>query len=151
MTPKRMEVYTSLLVADQPLSAYELIDRVKAIFGRQLTPISIYRMLDFLEQRHLVRKLKSAAKYIAINLDGQPFDQPSGKKALQFLICRACGEVKELGVDQAVLAELKACIETSGFQLSTMELELECLCTHCVNTESTEDIKSIGSDAADKP
>jgi Fur family zinc uptake transcriptional regulator len=127
LTPKRLEVYTALLQAGHPLSAYELIDEVKHHFERQLTPISIYRMLEFLEQKHLVRKLKSAGKYIAITPNGPSANQ----QVLQFLICRECGEVKELGIDQRILVELKTCIDLSGFRLSNLELELDCVCTNC--------------------
>lgn len=134
MTPKRLEVYTTLLSAGQALSAYELIDRVNLSFARQLTPISIYRMLEFLEQKHLVRKLKSAGKYVAIN----PTIQTTDQQVLQFLICRECGDVKELGIDQRILVELKACIASSGFQLKNWELELDCVCTNC-STHSDAD------------
>lgn len=134
MTPKRLEVYTTLLRAGQALSAYELIERVNLNFARQLTPISIYRMLAFLEQKQLVRKLKSAGKYVAIN----PTTQATGQQVLQFLICRGCGDVKELGVDQRILVELKASIDSSGFKLKNWELELDCVCTNC-STQSDAD------------
>lgn len=127
MTPKRLEVYTTLLKAGHPLSAYELIDAVKTDFARQLTPISIYRMLEFLEQKHLVRKLKSASKYVATNLAAEA----NSHQVSQFLICGECGEVKELGVDERLLGELKTFISSSGFQLKNLELELDCVCTDC--------------------
>jgi Fur family zinc uptake transcriptional regulator len=134
MTPKRLEVYTTLLRAGHALSAYELIEQVNRDFSRQLTPISIYRMLEFLEQKHLVRKLKSAGKYLAIN----PITPATHQQVLQFLICRECGDVKELGVDQRILVELKACIDSSGFQLKNLELELDCVCTGCSATHAQQ-------------
>lgn len=127
LTPKRLEVYTALLQAGHPLSAYELIDHVKRHFERQLTPISIYRMLEFLEQKHLVRKLKSTGKYIATTAHSPSANQ----QVLQFLICRECGEVKELGIDQRILVELKTCIDLSGFRLRNLEMEFDCVCTNC--------------------
>ncbi len=127
ITPKRLEVYAALLKAGHPISAYDLIDMLKQDFARALTPISIYRMLDFLEQKHLVRKLKSTGKYLAINRESALKNQAVS----QFLICRHCGDVRELSVDRRILGELKACIDSSGFQLHNMELEWDCVCTSC--------------------
>ncbi len=117
-----------LVQAGHPLSAYELIDEVKRNFERQLTPISIYRMLEFLEQKHLVRKLKSTGKYIAITPNGPANNQ----QVLQFLICRDCGQVRELAVDPQVLIQLTACVDQCGYQLKSRELELECICDQCI-------------------
>ncbi len=128
ITPKRLEVYTALLKAGQPMSAYDLIEAVNAEFARHLTPISIYRMLEFLEQKHLVRKLKSAGKYLAIT----PKLEANCEQVSQFLICGTCGDVKEFGVNQRLLVELKTFINSTGFQLNTMELELDCICMNCL-------------------
>jgi Fur family zinc uptake transcriptional regulator len=125
LTPKRQEVYSALVKAETSLSAYELIGVMKQNYQRQLTPVSIYRMLDFLEQQHLVRKLRSTGKYLAIKHDA------THPQLLQFLICRACGHVHELGVDPHVLKELKTCIDNCGYELKNRELELECLCDQC--------------------
>lgn len=127
LTPKRLAVYTTLLKARYSLSAYELITQVEANFQIQLTPISIYRMLEFLEDNHLVRKLKSAGKYLAIS----PNKQIDNEHVLQFLICRQCGDVKELEVEQRIMTELKSCIDMSGFHLNNLELELDCICVSC--------------------
>lgn len=129
ITPKRLLVYTTLLKAGHSLSAYELINQVKINFQTQLTPISIYRMLDFLEKKHLVRKLKSAGKFLAIT----PAKQIDNEHVLQFLICRLCGNVKELEVEERIMTELKSCIDTSGFQLNNLELELDCTCVNCAS------------------
>lgn len=127
LTPKRMEVYSALLSAGRPMSAYDLIDSVNCKFSRHITPISIYRMLDFLEQQHLVRKLKSAGKYIAV----QPASKTTEGPVSQYLICRECGDVKVLCVDQQVLGNLKNCVNSSGFHLRSLELELDCICGDC--------------------
>lgn len=129
LTPKRLEVYATLLKAGRSLSAYELIDAVNADFARQLTPISIYRMLDFLQQHHLVRKLKSAGKFLATT----PTPKADNQQVSQFLICGECGDVHKLDVDLRLLGELKTRVDSSGFQLKNMELELECICTNCAS------------------
>lgn len=128
MTLKRLEVYTALLKVGQPVSAYDLIDFVNRDFGRNITPISVYRMLDFLEQKHLVRKLRSTGKYLAL----VPTGEHDAEKIPQYLVCRECGDVKEHCVDEKILTELKSRIEASGFQLRNLELELDCLCAPCL-------------------
>lgn len=127
ITPKRLVVYATLLKAGHSLSAYELITQVHANYQILLTPISIYRMLDFLESKNLVRKLKSAGKFLAID----PTKNVADAHVLQFLICRQCGDVKELEVEQRIIDELKNRIDTSGFHLNNMQLELDCTCVDC--------------------
>lgn len=128
LTTKRMEVYASLLKAGHPLSAYELIDAVGRNFSRQLTPISIYRMLDFLQEQQLVRKLRSTGKYLAMST----VKATNTQVVSQFLICRECGQVRELAINPQVLMELKSCIDQCGYQLRNRELELDCVCDKCV-------------------
>ena len=141
LTPKRMEVYVTLQQADKPMSAYELIDAVNRQFARHLTPVSIYRMLDFLEQQHLVRKLKSASKYIAVEPAGASVEGAVS----QYLICGECGQVKVLGVEQQVLGNLKNCVSSSGFRLKSLELELDCICGDCSATGSGMRATAINS------
>ena len=47
------------------MSAYELVDYCKETYGVSPPPMSVYRILDFLQQERLVHKLNLANKYIA--------------------------------------------------------------------------------------
>ncbi|MCV6606194.1 MAG: transcriptional repressor, partial [Porticoccaceae bacterium] len=65
LTDKRKYVLFSLLHSNKAMSAYELVDYCKAVLGKTLPPMSVYRILDFLQEEHLVHKLNLANKYIA--------------------------------------------------------------------------------------
>jgi len=64
-TVKRKRVLMSLLKSEKALSAYELIDLYTVEFGESMPAMSIYRILDFLEQEQFVHKLNLANKYVA--------------------------------------------------------------------------------------
>ncbi|MDG1462466.1 MAG: transcriptional repressor, partial [Gammaproteobacteria bacterium] len=57
LTPKRKLVLSCLVQSERALSAYELIDICKAETDDRLPPMSMYRILDFLRNEHLVHKL----------------------------------------------------------------------------------------------
>ena len=94
LTTKRRQVLAGLLASDKALSAYDLADKCKEAFGVTLFPMSIYRILEFLETVGLVHRLKTTNKFIAcahIACD-HAHDTP------QFLICRECNRVEEVGI-----------------------------------------------------
>ena len=128
-TQKRKVVLSALLQSDGALTAYELIDACKAEFGGSLPPMSMYRILDFLEEEGLIHRLKLANRYVAcvhINCDH--------KHAIpQFLICGTCYRVVEKDVARTTLGSLTKNIESAGFSLVSNQIELECLCANCAN------------------
>lgn len=125
LTAKRRQVLLGLMRSSKALSAYELADYCKEHYGNVLPPMSIYRILGFLESQKLVHKLKLANKYIAcahIDCDhGTP----------QFLICVKCHKVKEASISPPIMEEIEDVVATSGFSLLTPQLELSCVCTSC--------------------
>lgn len=127
LTDKRKQVLSALLHSSKALSAYEIADICRTELGLSIAAMSVYRMLDFLEQEHLVHKLQLANKYVACahiscqHEHGIP----------QFLICQQCGEVKELGVDPSLVSALKQGIDAAGYRLTSPQLELNCVCQAC--------------------
>ncbi len=65
LTTKRKLILTALLQVEKAVSAYELVELLEAQFKESLAPMSIYRILAFLEKCHLVHKLNIANKYVA--------------------------------------------------------------------------------------
>lgn len=127
LTDKRKQVLSGLIQSDKALSAYELIDFCKETFGATIPAMSAYRILDFLENEHLVHKLKLANKYVAcahITCDhahGVP----------QFLICGDCDKVKEISINKTTITELEQNVEQAGFHLVSPQLEMNCICNDC--------------------
>ena len=128
LTKKRKYVLTGLLESDKALSAYELIAVCKEKYDEDIPAMSVYRILDFLQGEHLVHKLNTASKYASCaNIE----DDKVGCYS-QFLICRSCSKVKEVGLKPAMMAELQAAVQDTSFKLVNPQLEMNCLCEDCV-------------------
>ena len=127
LTEKRKQVLSGLLNSDTALSAYELVDYCKTEYGQALPAMSVYRILNFLQEQHLVHKLNLANKYVAcahITCDhdhGVP----------QFLICSECQSVREISVAKSVINALNRSVDEAGYQLMSPQLEINCLCQDC--------------------
>jgi len=90
--------------------------------------MSIYRILEFLEDEHLVHKLSLANKYVAC----AHISCSHAHAVPQFLICRQCSKVKEIGIKPAMIDELRASVNEAGFKLISPQLEMNCLCEGCI-------------------
>ncbi len=127
LTDKRKRVLSGLLRSDKPLSAYELVDFCKNEYGQPLPAMSVYRILGFLQEQHLVHKINLANKYVACahitceHEHGVP----------QFLICGDCHRVKEISVNKSTINALQRSVDEAGFQLVSHQLEIDCLCEDC--------------------
>ena len=65
LTEKRKKVLSGLLQSDRALSAYELVDYCNETYNESFAAMSVYRILEFLEQEQLVHKLNLANRYVA--------------------------------------------------------------------------------------
>jgi Fur family zinc uptake transcriptional regulator len=129
LTNKRKQVLSALLQSDKARSAYELVDYCKDEFGEILPPMSVYRILDFLQDEYLVHKLKLANKYIACS--HITCDHDHG--VMQFLICNSCQIMKEITISTSTINTLQRDVENAGFQLASPQFEINCLCYSCEN------------------
>ncbi|RVU83548.1 transcriptional repressor [Leucothrix sargassi] len=127
LTTKRKKILAGLVKSDKALSAYELIDALKEDSGEAIPAMSVYRILQFLEDEHLVHKLNLANKYVAcahISCD-------HAHSVPQFLICGKCNKVEEISIPKKTIDELQQNVEQAGFQLLTPQLEMNCVCNDC--------------------
>ena len=130
LTDKRKRVLFGLLQSQKALSAYELSEFCSTEFGEKIPAMSVYRILDFLEQEHLVHKLHLANKYIAC----AHITCQHSHEVQQFLICGQCQTVKEISVSKVIIDALQDNIEKAGFHLSSSQLEMNCICKNCLST-----------------
>ncbi|WP_075187067.1 transcriptional repressor [Teredinibacter haidensis] len=126
-TDKRKHVLSCLLESQKPLSAYDLVDDMRERYDESLPPMSIYRILEFLESENLVHKLSSTNKFIACS----HIACEHSHQVPQFLICDRCGIVKEIGIHKDVATSLQNSVTAAGFFLQSPQLELHCLCSSC--------------------
>ncbi|MFL0798074.1 MAG: transcriptional repressor [Cellvibrionaceae bacterium] len=127
LTNKRKQVLSGLLNTGKAMSAYELVDYCRNEFGETLPPMSVYRILEFLQEEHLVHKLNTANKYIACSHIA--CDHAHGIP--QFLICGNCQRVEEITIDKSTIDALQQNVEEAGFSLVSPQLEMNCLCSGC--------------------
>ncbi|MBC7003170.1 transcriptional repressor [Photobacterium sp. BZF1] len=130
LTVKRKQVLYGLLHSERALSAYELIDYCKEQFEQSLQAMSVYRILEFLEQEHLVHKLKVSNKYVACShiLCDHEHGVP------QFLICSKCNKIRELTIEQGMITHLQANARQEGFTVISPQLEINCVCDECIKS-----------------
>ncbi len=122
LTELRRTVLGLVLQAERPLTAYQLLDRLKET-RRGAAPPTIYRALDFLLDNKLIHKVESLNAFM-------PCEAGHHDHAVQFLICTECGQVTEIE-DCSVSQALDRAARAKGFRPSGTVVEVEGLCMAC--------------------
>ena len=131
LTQRRRQVLSALMQSSSPLSAYEVLDLCNRSTASAMPAMSVYRILDFLEQQLLVHRLSTSNKYVScahIACDHKHF------QATHFLLCEGCSSVEEVDATQEASDALEQMAETVGFKLTTQQFELSGICTTCQNS-----------------
>jgi Fur family zinc uptake transcriptional regulator len=123
LTELRRTVLELVLEAPGPLTAYQLLDRLKAT-RKSAAPPTIYRALDFLNQQGLIHKVERLNAFIPC------IDHDHGHHDVQFLICGNCGTVAEIE-DDAISKALAMAAAKQGFRPSRAVVELDGVCAAC--------------------
>lgn len=134
LTDKRKQVLAGLLNSKTALSAYELVEYCRTEYNMAIPAMSVYRILDFLQDERLVHKLNLANKYVAcshITSDEHDHGVP------QFLICGECQRVEEITVSSSIIEALKSNVAEAGFSLVTPQIEMNCLCDACKSNQQS--------------
>ncbi len=130
LTDKRKRVLSGLLESEKALSAYELVESCKENYGESIPAMSVYRILEFLEQEKLVHKLNLANKYVACS----HITCDHAHEVPQFLICNVCQAVSEITIKKATLKELQKNVTEAGFHLASPQIEMNCICDSCLDS-----------------
>lgn len=121
LSRNQSEVLSCLRKAKEPMSAYDILDRVR--MAGISHPPTVYRALNELMERGMVHRLQSRSAFVACG-----HGACDGKFA--FAICRVCERVVEISLsdgDRAALLSL-APVEIAPEQIT---LELAGLCETC--------------------
>lgn len=129
LTSKRSQLLEILLASNEPLSAYDILDRFNLRADKPMQPTSAYRMLDFLCNQQLIHKLASENKYVACSHITCCAKHPLP----QFLICQVCRMVKEIAIAPNIIETLRKQVTNAGYRLTDSPLELDCICDGCAN------------------
>jgi Fur family transcriptional regulator, zinc uptake regulator len=127
LTALRRHVLALILDADAPLTAYQLLDRLKET-RKGAAPPTIYRALDFLLERRLIHKVERLNAFVPCVEGGS--GSSGHEHAAQFLICRQCGTVTEID-DRAAANALEHAAEREGFHPRRAVVEIEGTCAAC--------------------
>lgn len=122
LTELRRQVLSLILEAEGPLTAYQLLDRLRHS-RKGAVPPTVYRALDFLMAQQLIHKLERLNAFIPCAESGHPHP-------VQFLICRQCGTVAEIE-DHAASEALEHAAERQGFHPRNTVVEIEGTCAQC--------------------
>jgi len=121
--PKNEKLVWEVLAAfEEPLKAYEILDKLKDKGVR--APMTIYRALDGLESKGHIHKLEGLNAFVLCNHEGPHMVQT-------FLVCESCTTVRELEV-RAVEADIAPAVSAAAFQMNTARLEIKGQCANCV-------------------
>src|SRR3954454_13477397 len=123
LTRNQELVLGTLAHAGAPLSAYDILDRLREDGLR--APLQIYRALDKLTERGLAHRLESLNAFVCC---ADATCHRTGSTA--FAICERCGKVEEFA-EPAIEQKLKGWSKLAGFVPSRMTIELRGTCREC--------------------
>ena len=123
LTILRRAVLELILMAEGPVTAYQLLDQLKKKH-KGAAPPTIYRALDFLLDNELIHKVESLSAFIPC------IDAGNHSLSVQFLICRRCGTVAELE-ESTVSEALDRAAARQGFRPGSTIVEVQGLCAAC--------------------
>lgn len=125
LTRNQELVLDTLNGADGPLSAYDILDRLRTAGLR--APLQVYRALDKLVANGLAHRLESLNAFVCC-ADAGCHRRSSGSAA--FAICSDCGRVDEF-TDPEVTRRLADWAAETAFTLERTTIELRGQCQAC--------------------
>jgi Fur family zinc uptake transcriptional regulator len=123
LTRNQELVLGTLAHSDAPLSAYDILDRLRGDGLR--APLQVYRALDRLTERGLAHRLESLNAFVCC---ADAACHRTG--SIAFAICERCGRVEEFA-EPAVEQKLNGWSKAAGFTPSRMTIELRGICASC--------------------
>lgn len=125
LSPHSRTVLDLLHKQDKPLSAYDILDKLRAKGIK--APPTVYRALDALVQRGLVHRIESLNAFVACH---DHADASHTKHIARFFVCRICGVVEEIH-DQGLSTLIAGLGAKLAFHIEREILELIGLCHKC--------------------
>jgi Fur family zinc uptake transcriptional regulator len=120
-------VLRTLKASSQPLSAYDILERVRSSGIR--APMQVYRSLDRLASTGFVHRIEALNAFIACS-EHAPGHRPG------FVICRDCGAVKEF--EDKRLKEIAHHAAGRRFAIENVSVEVLGQCGECRNPRERE-------------
>ncbi len=122
LAPNHRLVFDALKSAGRPVTAYELIDRVRDAGIK--APPTVYRALTRLIEEGLAHRLETLNAFVAC------CHGTHHQGAVVFAICDDCGAAAEFA-DEIVSARLQERANDTGFEITRAVVELAGRCQAC--------------------
>jgi Fur family zinc uptake transcriptional regulator len=122
MTKLRRLILEVLVQAGEPVKAYDILELVRQR-GLRLTPSTVYRVLDFLENQNLIHRVNSLNAFVAC-AEGQA-------QCHNFIVvCSSCLKTTEV-CDQELYQSIFRRLGDLGLALKGGRVEIQGLCPRC--------------------
>lgn len=129
LTPLRKTILLIVVKTKQPLTAYQILDKLKQE-NPKAQVMSVYRVLEYLLKHHLIHRIENLNAFM-------PCFHLTEKHFSQWLICEVCGDTQECALP--VFEQSIDKIENStGFSVTNPTIELLGLCSQCQQKMTTE-------------
>jgi Fur family zinc uptake transcriptional regulator len=127
LTRNQSLVLSVLNGAEAPLSAYDVLDQLRAEGLR--APLQVYRALDKLVERGLAHRLESLNAFVCCA-------NSAGHRTgvIAFAICERCGRVDEF-TDEVVRERLAGWAGAHRFEARRTTIELRGTCASCAGSD----------------
>jgi Fur family zinc uptake transcriptional regulator len=123
LTRNQELVLGTLAHADAPMSAYDILDKLRGDGLR--APLQVYRALEKLTERGLAHRLESLNAFVCC---ADAHCHATG--SIAFAICDKCGRVEEFA-EPAMERTLRGWSSSAGFTPSRLTIELRGVCRDC--------------------
>ncbi|MGB9028106.1 MAG: Fur family transcriptional regulator [Rhodomicrobium sp.] len=129
-TALREQVFRHVTTSHKPVSAYDLIESL-AREGKRLAPVSIYRILDVLQEAGIVHRLESRNAFFACMTGHE-----STPQTVTF-VCEGCERVTEVEAPAAYRA-IGEVSEAVRFHPRSTIVEVSGTCAECRNSPGAQ-------------
>jgi Fur family zinc uptake transcriptional regulator len=124
----RDPIYGALRSADGPLTAYQVLDAVRA--QGISAPPTVYRALNRLVEEGLAHRVESINAYVVCS------HSHHDDEAAIFAICDDCGMVTEID-DEGAISKLRHIADSSNFVIQNVAIEIRGLCGECSEKQAS--------------
>ena len=125
-TKHSLTMMKTLSTAEEPLTAYSILDRVRPAGIK--APTTVYRSLANLIDEGKVHRIESLNAYVACQSEQKHCDEHL------FLICRKCGSASELAEPKTRKKIVKSA-SADGFEVERVFTEAHGVCDRCQSSD----------------
>jgi Fur family transcriptional regulator, ferric uptake regulator len=141
ITKPRQYVVELLNQCEEALSAYEIKERLDAT-GERIDTVSIYRILETLEENHLIHRVLITGKVRKCQLEADESCQlEQADHCHHLLICQACNATEEVHCS-GMETLMQQVTQQSGFHILDHRLEFVGLCKRCAPSQKRSSQKA---------